>query len=560
MQVNCLENTQSGMLDLQHLLPKSVTHYSQVPKTVIYMDTIAQICQGVELFRKWMRQLAYPPGSARWVSPYFADMAEDDKTRVDEQFERLAEDLTEPRILFASDAFGLGVDNKDIARVVQFQLPKTIQSLIQRMGRVMRCGTAQGRFLFLYPPWCLGPKAGSTLQPLQPGEDGSADENNDPSSRDADGGKGDVSGADEATVNGITSQSGRKTDGERRRDMDAGLYDIINGTGRLGDCIRLRALRFFADATYDGEGVDRPTPCCSECHADFRSSIEPHAELQPPSVHGCSVHVPWYRAKLQAWRAAKAVEACAGCRFGVEPSIVMTDEYMDATVRYGTQIKELSDLARWAGAWANLDRYGPDVLAILDEGRTQSLYSSEVASVWRETKGKRRKKDDVAAAPSNDELQAQRKDAWLIKKGFKPQVQVTNRKGRRSSPQPAKGKGKSLKPARSENAGPASQASSNQGVVDIRPSQHSNGVGSVEGPAEGDVGDNAAVQPGSPLQASAQSTREKARKRKRALTLNRQPLASMDTNAAISTPESQKGVSFSSRGRKITHSKLRGPT
>ena len=240
---------------------------------------------------------------------------------------------------------------------------------------------------------------------------------------------------------------------------------------RPEDCIRLRALEFFDDKTYVGIDITRPNPCCSKYHKEFRSSIDPYPELQLPDRLSSSLYVPWFRAKLQAWREEKAAVIYHNYRLGIESSIVMLDKYLEATTRFGTHIQEISDLRRWAGSWSDIDRYRTEVVAILNEGRTLSTHGSEITELWRANCAKKRARrqgghNDVDSILSQAESLSQRKEAWLIANGIKPQGQVARRKGRRTSPKPTAARAtntRSTPSTATPNVGRSSQASLSQG-------------------------------------------------------------------------------------------------
>lgn len=69
----------NSMLDLQHVLPAQASSPFDVPKTIIFMDSIQSIKKACALMRVWMNQLKYPAQCVDWVAPFFADMASRDK-------------------------------------------------------------------------------------------------------------------------------------------------------------------------------------------------------------------------------------------------------------------------------------------------------------------------------------------------------------------------------------------------------------------------------------------------------------------------------------------------
>ncbi|MCC2679098.1 MAG: hypothetical protein K0R29_1674 [Pseudobdellovibrio sp.] len=71
------------------------------------------------------------------VNCYHAGMGTKDRTRIQEAY--VGGDL---RILVATNAFGMGIDQPDVRLVVHFQMPGNIDSLYQEMGRAGRDGAA----------------------------------------------------------------------------------------------------------------------------------------------------------------------------------------------------------------------------------------------------------------------------------------------------------------------------------------------------------------------------------------------------------------------------------
>ena len=155
IETDVLKHDQVSMLDLLFLLPVTVTRPQDIPKTIIYMNDIKSIQAAVRIMRRWMNELGYPPEAEKLVQPYFAIMAKSDKQRISREFAKLDEDCSSCRIILATDAYGLGIDNPDV-RVVQWLLPPSMSALYQRMGRAMRCGRGRAVYTLLYPAWCIG--------------------------------------------------------------------------------------------------------------------------------------------------------------------------------------------------------------------------------------------------------------------------------------------------------------------------------------------------------------------------------------------------------------------
>lgn len=79
-------------------------------------------------------------------------MSEWDKNLIAQAFSVAGEENTECTILVATDAYGMGINNPDVRLVIQWDIPISFDSMIQRMGRVGRRGRASV-FILLTPKW-----------------------------------------------------------------------------------------------------------------------------------------------------------------------------------------------------------------------------------------------------------------------------------------------------------------------------------------------------------------------------------------------------------------------
>ena len=64
----------------------------------------------------------------------------------------LGDQNQECTIVVATDAYGMGINNPDIKVVVQWDIPVTIDAMVQRLGRAGRDGT-QSFFVLITPKW-----------------------------------------------------------------------------------------------------------------------------------------------------------------------------------------------------------------------------------------------------------------------------------------------------------------------------------------------------------------------------------------------------------------------
>lgn len=109
----------ASCLDLQLLLPKGAQQAKNIQKTVIFVNTVAEICHIIIIIQNWMKKLGYSEGSFKWIRPYHFFMSECDKKLTAEAFCIPVDENNECTILVAINAYGMSIDNPDIKLLVQ---------------------------------------------------------------------------------------------------------------------------------------------------------------------------------------------------------------------------------------------------------------------------------------------------------------------------------------------------------------------------------------------------------------------------------------------------------
>lgn len=147
---------------LLELIPTNPVYLNDIPKTLIYVDKIDDALDIAYTLRRKMPAIlidsAGPAqvqvGRMESVRTYFAS--------TDEEAKDLTNEMVEDgrcRIAICTDAFGMGVDIRDVVRVIQWDVTEglCLNSLIQRLGRAARDPSATAVGIIYVSPAILDP-------------------------------------------------------------------------------------------------------------------------------------------------------------------------------------------------------------------------------------------------------------------------------------------------------------------------------------------------------------------------------------------------------------------
>jgi superfamily II DNA helicase RecQ len=148
IELYTLRSPSGSFRDLFFLVPQNTSCF-YIPKTVIYMETTDMILKALEMLRDQLVQQGYGSQAVHIVQPYYALMADYDKLIISQEF---VKPDSMHRIIIATDAMGMGINNPDIRTVVQRLCPPDCESLVQRMGRSARAKGQWGHFIWMIPP------------------------------------------------------------------------------------------------------------------------------------------------------------------------------------------------------------------------------------------------------------------------------------------------------------------------------------------------------------------------------------------------------------------------
>ena len=271
---------------------------------------------------------------------------------------------------------GMGINNPDIFRVVQYRLPANMCSLMQRAGRAARGSGTSGEFIWLVDFWCFG-ITGEQFKLLPK------------SSASRAGAKSSKQGVASATMSELELlPSARPYNGtlaaseaERRSSLPDGFWKLIN----MDSCIRRGILEYFGQ---DLQDYTPPVDCCSKCDGLVPLSMNlkpPYAVQDINTGKKLSTEV---LTALNKWRASKAPARLAGYAFN-DPEILMHDSLAARISRTAGTITSLSNFKElvWK-QWPFFEEYGPEVFDILQLTISKFQESSRGAKSRGKRKGR----------------------------------------------------------------------------------------------------------------------------------------------------------------------------
>ena len=125
---------------------------SKAVKTVVFCRSLSHCANMCMLMRKLLGQnITEPPGHPdnmikyRLVDVFTAASSTEMREEVLAEFCKCDSSI---QLLIASTAFSLGVDCKDISRIINYATPNTLQELVQKLGRVGRNGSPAEAILY----------------------------------------------------------------------------------------------------------------------------------------------------------------------------------------------------------------------------------------------------------------------------------------------------------------------------------------------------------------------------------------------------------------------------
>ena len=254
-----------------------------IPKTIVFFDSKRDAHAAMQACRNWLQNSdnhKYLKSQAReTIKVFHRDTAKFDKEAIIAEFQCPAEHSS-IRVIFATEALGLGVNLLDVRRVILYGLPKGQEPAImwQRGGRAGRDGQ-DGEIILLIDKWVEGPQ-------ITP-----------PQIRNAHRNKSQLSQNLQPSDEAISSKEGNKvtklTLPERRGLLPNFWYMLGNDSS----CLRSRFLDHF-DEPQEFRIHIRKDRCCSNCNPGLQLGNLDNHYLYTERGNGLNAKRKTYLVKL----------------------------------------------------------------------------------------------------------------------------------------------------------------------------------------------------------------------------------------------------------------------
>ncbi|KAJ3516531.1 hypothetical protein NMY22_g14185 [Coprinellus aureogranulatus] len=356
--VRAMQHPMNTYRDLDFLIPQGTDDPKKIQKIFIYADTLS-VAQDIEdaLYERCAEDIRY----TGFIRPYSAGFPSRYRKAVMEKFRK-----GEVRILVCTDAAGMGCNIPDIDVVVQWKLPASVSSFVQRAGRAARGRNRTGLAVLLVE------KSVYDSDVLRYMEEEREDTEVDGSKKRKTRGVRQATAYPKATKESKYAEKRGVLRGgfDKAKDatadgadvpldymaIDEGLYSFV----QTGGCRRL-----VLTAVYKNELPVPNVPCCDNCCPELLDRTRPRkVEVEKRNV-GVKRGIPNLEVmtSLNRWR-VKILKRDFGSAFFSADGFLSDDLVEDLA-----SVGPIMDLERLklvlGGKWSWIDKYGEELSAEL---------------------------------------------------------------------------------------------------------------------------------------------------------------------------------------------------
>lgn len=326
---------------------------SQIPKTIIFFESRKDAHKAADECQDWLLDIKHQHYTndqlERALSVFHRNTSSTDKKTIMAEFMKEGVQ-SQIRIIFATEALGMGADFKDVRRTVQWGLPtgEHPATQLQRGGRASR-DKLDGEMIMLLPEWTSGERSTRPKSKKNERNQNSSvfDTSND----------GLDAGVDQTTK--------KLTDEQRRGNLSDFYYNLSNSECKNPPiCIRRQFLDFFNEPGEYRSGR-RPGRCCSNCNPQYRlgklAGFYQYHELGPRG----NQRTKSVSEALNKWADEQACLLYKPCAFPPESTLFLSQDLRDKLTKNAHSVLDLESLQKLLGSWRFSKSHGQALFKII---------------------------------------------------------------------------------------------------------------------------------------------------------------------------------------------------
>ncbi|KAJ7067778.1 P-loop containing nucleoside triphosphate hydrolase protein, partial [Mycena amicta] len=363
--VRAIEHPLNSYRDLDFIIPTSTKKPEDIPLTWIYADNITI---GIEIENHLSTLLPENLRHVGLIRPYNAAQSKEYR---DEAMRLFKEGKI--RILICTDAAGMGCNIPNIARVVQWKLPPSLSSLLQRAGRAVRKAELQGLAVLLVEPSAYeidlwGEDSSEQQAKKKRGKGGKAAAVKSKAST-----RTSVQKKAYAQARGALRGSTKKTDTLTTHEQPPIDLELAN-EGLIGFVQTTLCRRLVLKEVYNNKQASQCTgPCCDICNPELLDQTRPGVYKARTRRSGAKKGEPsaMVQEKLVEWRTSIKRRDFKTALWSAEGILPLETIVLLSSVGPISDAKILERVL--AGQWKWMERYGEELLAFLNSFEMPAL-------------------------------------------------------------------------------------------------------------------------------------------------------------------------------------------
>ncbi|EDR05878.1 uncharacterized protein LACBIDRAFT_302478 [Laccaria bicolor S238N-H82] len=143
LSVRAMQHSDESKADLQFLIPKDASKPEDIPVTLVYCNQRTVAEDAADRLRDWAEDCGIAPDC---IALYHSKVGQKRKRELEEKLQN-----GEIRILFCTDAVGMGCDMRNISHTILWGLPPSFCALVQQAGRAARDFSKLGEAILIVP-------------------------------------------------------------------------------------------------------------------------------------------------------------------------------------------------------------------------------------------------------------------------------------------------------------------------------------------------------------------------------------------------------------------------